>query len=295
MVELLIFSLEKSVYRPGETIRGKLIIKTNSIVKVTSISIHFDGSSSVSWAIVDGQYSKSYKNYVKHVEQSLLFSNNNEEFILNGEFSCPFEIQIPFDIPSSLNHYTTYYIHACIDIPWRFNKKIKRAVKILKPIDLNMYPHLKESVTIEDTKMIFSILDKPFPVTIRLSIAKSGFIAGENILFDAFIDNPSSKKFKVYFKLISITELFSSDGLTKENSINIAKTYFPLEIMKQSSEKWTNGALAIPMGTPSSNTTCEVVKLFYFVVLGIKQKEMFAPTFFDVRIPITIGTTSFSD
>ena len=137
--------------------------------------------------------------------------------------------------------------------------------------------------------MISSFTGKSLPITIRLSIAKSGFVTGEIILFDAFIDNQSSKKFKLYVKIISITKLFASDGSTKFFSLNIAKTNFPNKIMEQSSENWTNGALTIPTGTPSSNTTSDVVKLFYFVVLRIKNKLKL----FDVRIPITIGTITF--
>ena len=292
---MLKFSLEKLVYKPGETIKGKLILKTSSIIKATSISINFHGSSSVSWTMDGGQCAKTFENYANHVEMSLLFTNNNEGFIFNGEFSLSFEIQLPSNIPSSLDGYITYYLRACIHIPCILNKMIKHAVEIFKPIDLNMYPHLKQPVTPEDTQMVSSFRCKSFPVTIRLSLTKSGFDAGENILFDAFIDNQSSKRFKLYVKIISITKLLSSDGFSKFNSIKIAKTYFPLEIMELSSQNWTNGTVTIPTGTPSSNTASDVVKLSYFVVLGIKKNEMFSSTLFDVRIPITIGTTSFSN
>ena len=290
--EIFEFSLEKSYYKPGEIIKGSLNLKTNSGIHATKISILFHGCARVYWTTnSNGLFPDNipHGNHVVYVQKSLVFSNNNEGYDLNGEYSYPFEIQLPSDMPSSLNGYINYYLRACIHIPWKFKKKIKHPIRVINPVNFNLNSHLKQSVTLEDTQMISSFRCKSLPVTIRLSIAKSGFVVGENIMFDAFIDNQSSRKFKVYFKIISITKLFASDGSTISSSANIARTYFPRNIMEKSRESWTNGALTIPMGIHPSNTTSNVVKLFYFAVLRILGKEMFTRASFDVRMPITIG------
>ena len=152
---MLKFSLEKSFYKPGEIIKGNLNLKTNLKITATSISIHFHGSSRVYWkkgvrSRYTPQYLIAHQKQVTLIEKDFLFSNNNEGFYLNGEFSLSFEIQLPSNIPSSLDGYITYYLRACIHIPWILNK-IKHAVEIVKPIDFNMYPHLKQPVTREDT------------------------------------------------------------------------------------------------------------------------------------------------
>ena len=293
MVEMFEFEIEKSVYMPGETIKGKLKLKVKHGIKVTSISIRFHGCAEVFWT-TGSKFDTIHENKVEYIDKSFIFAHNNEKFCIIGEFSFPFEIQLPSDIPSSLNGYINYYLRACINIPWRLNKKIKRAVEIVKPIYLNRYPHLKQSVTREYTKMISSFLGKSLPVTIRLSIAKSGFVAGENIMFDAFIDNQSSRKFEACFKIMSITTMFASDKTSTTFRSNIAKTDFPFnKILKHSQVNWNCGTLTIPEETPLSNTTSDIVKLNYFVVLRIKDE--FSLKLFHASIPITIGTTSFSN
>ena len=63
-----------------------------------------------------------------------------------GTHEYPFAVTLPLVLPSSFEGelgYIRYTAKGVIDRPWRFDHEVKSAFTVIKPLDLNVNPHLK--------------------------------------------------------------------------------------------------------------------------------------------------------
>ena len=123
---------------------------------------------------------------------------------------------------------------------------------------------------------------------------KAGFVPGETIIFNASIDNRSSKTIKsISAVLVQTTTLIYNRSRKHKSSRNIVTLrYDGTKIGPQMKENWAVG-FKIPALCPSLLDTCRIIKLDYTLSLIVKFNGLTIGKMLD--IPIIVGTVPLYD
>lgn len=106
-----------------------------------------------------------------------------------------FQFQLPASLPASFKASKgeiKYIFKACLDMPWRLNKKLMLQFTIKRNDDLNEFPDLKLPYHLEETKKLCSLFCNSNPLLIRVSIPFVGFICGQKIPFKVKFESNSN-------------------------------------------------------------------------------------------------------
>lgn len=121
-------------------------------------------------------------------------------YIDNEEYIFPFKFQLRGStLPTSYElyysddykFYIRYWVKVTLDVPWWFNKHVIKCFTVINPLDLNLLPGLRQPYGVSDTKIICCGPCQSDPITIELNTNKTGYVAGETIIFNCSIDNRS--------------------------------------------------------------------------------------------------------
>ena len=228
---------------------------------------------------------------------------NNEGYIDNEEYIFPFKFQLPgYTLPTSYEFnygeyifYIAYWVKVTLDVPWRFNKHLFKCFTVINPLDLNLLHGIRQPCGVSDTKIICCGPCKSDPITIELNTNKTGYVAGETIIFNSSIDNRSSET------IISLSAALEQHIFTKNNSYVELK--YAIVTLEYPGEKigpyklvnWSDVKLKIPTVCPSILETPQIMKIEYKLTIVIvfigftKEKKK------RVELPITIGTVPLND
>jgi len=117
-------------YFSGETLSGRLIIRCRERLKINNIHVDIVGVAKVFWK--DRSFNRGtrhYKNNETYINFSVVFlakQYDNDLYLECGDYSYPFQIQLPPNLPPSFQHKIgkiRYYAKGTIEIPWLTLKK----------------------------------------------------------------------------------------------------------------------------------------------------------------------------
>ena len=114
--------------------------------------------------------------------------------LTSGTYSFNFECQLPETLPASLEAprgYIRYHIAACLDTPWRSEKRFRLEFKVVRNDDLNQFPELKLPCTRKKTKKLRNIWMKPEQISMTAALTFGGYTSGQNIHVITHFDNMS--------------------------------------------------------------------------------------------------------
>lgn len=114
--------------------------------------------------------------------------------VKSGAHRFDFECQLPDSLPASLeasHGYIRYHIAACLDIPWRSEKRHRLEFKVVRTDDLNDFPELKLPSTSKRTKKFRNFCCKTKQLTLTAAIPFGGYVSGQNIHVVTHFDNQS--------------------------------------------------------------------------------------------------------
>lgn len=112
----------------------------------------------------------------------------------SGTYTFGFECQLPETLPASLeasHGYIRYHIAACLDTPWRSEKRSRLEFKVVRNDDLNEFPELKLPCTRKEIKKIRNFCFKTEKLCITSALPFGGFTSGQNIHVITHFDNQS--------------------------------------------------------------------------------------------------------
>lgn len=124
----------------------------------------------------------------------------------SGTYRYNFECQLPHSIPASFEGsygHIRYYIEACLDIPWRFDKEYRIQFTVVRNDDLNERPELKIPCRQEEFAKFCCLFCQSAPMIMTATIPCSGFTPGQMIPVTVNFDNKSTVKVdrtKINFK-----------------------------------------------------------------------------------------------
>jgi hypothetical protein len=115
--------------------------------------------------------------------------------LASGTYSFGFECQLPASLPASLeasHGYIRYHIAACLDTPWRSEKRFRLEFKVTRNDDLNDFPELKLPCTKKRDKKFRNFWLKSEKISMTSAIPFGGYTAGQNIHVITHFDNQSN-------------------------------------------------------------------------------------------------------
>ena len=132
------FADPKKFFYPGETIIGNIVIKLDSAINCKKISLKFKGKSHVRWTTGSGDDKKTHWNTEEYFKNSVTLvaalPPDSEITLCPGEFSYPFQFQLPSNLPPSVEAPIVtgnirYYMKIKIDVDsWRLKSDIEEKI-----------------------------------------------------------------------------------------------------------------------------------------------------------------------
>lgn len=263
-------------------------------------------------------YDRSYVNYE---EEEIFFNqtniliggpSKNHTLIPTGLQKFDFEFKLPLEIPGTASGSFAsikYEIEARLDVPWKFDLGVKKAIVVIRIEDLNLYPELKQSQEKEITRNVGYLCCVSGPLIFRASIRKSGFAIGENLVISIEYSNSSNRKVSgTLIKLFKCEKytcihkpsekrgLFSFSQGHNPGDVKFVSIHFlqsRAEGCIENSENSFRHSIKIPSNIPIIN---EKYSRLFQVYYELKVSPEFA-YFGDksLTFPITIGNVAIRD
>ena len=287
-------------YFPGELIKGHLLVNVSERLNINSLSVLLKGSGRVWWETSSGDASTTYSEEEEYLNCNLVLltkqQNETECDLEAGEKAYPFQIQLPQNLPSSSKDAhagVIYSLKGIIELPLGLKKIVNLLLDIIEQVDLNNYPSLRQPATGLKTKIICCCCCKSDPIIAKVSILKCGYVPGEELVFNASIDNKSN----YVMKSISLKIIQNVLWITRRGSRIIrrqsAEIVWPKKIDKKKYDEWNNTSVTIPSTCSSSIGNSKIFKIFYCAVLHVNPAGPYCS--FEASIPIVIGTVPLTN
>ncbi|CAF1101165.1 unnamed protein product [Adineta steineri] len=190
------FDRAKPLFAAGEIISGtvQLNVKDDSL-KVNEIDLQLIGATGYSTRSTDGnQHSRTNYHYVRFFATQYVFAlpNGGERELTysNGQYSWPFQIQLPDQIPPTMN-LPRLYPHVRYYLQLAINKGGQKR-KIGEEKYITVFPRVSLSQQVPNymTATMFGNHNRK-DITVKGTLNKTGFVPGEMIQGTLEIENPN--------------------------------------------------------------------------------------------------------
>lgn len=183
-IDYFTIALQKpnAIYFSGEQLIGTVNIRVSERLKINSVKMQINGSARVHWSESHGsgknRTTRHYSAHEHYLSFNVIFlakQPNSDLYLESGDYSYPFNIVLPPNLPTSFEHQfgrVRYSIYGTIDIPWAFDKHTTRSFSIVSPLDLNLNPNLRQPYTTTASKVLCCGPCKSDPITANFSVLK---------------------------------------------------------------------------------------------------------------------------
>lgn len=134
--------LERTVYFPGETIRGALVFNVGPPLKIRGVRVKFEGATKTHWTEHHGTGNQRravhYHSHIVYFNPvATLYGNprgvRGDMIIASGGYYWPFEFVLPSNLAPSYQHSfgsNGYFAKGYVDIPMGFDKTVTEPLKM---------------------------------------------------------------------------------------------------------------------------------------------------------------------
>jgi len=290
-------------YTAGNLLNGSVDFFLNERVKINAIKVRLIGEGKVNWTEKKGNGRleanvtfSGNENYIDLTVHVLSKRSSEDLHLEKGKYSFPFEIRLPINLPTSIEHTygrIRYTLCAIVDIPWSLNKTYKLPITIISLLDLNQNIQLSLSQSIKNSKTICCFCFAQRPINVKFNLQKIGFVSGEGIVFNCCINNQSSRKIIIVtLKLVQILK-FNTQSKSKTVTRDVTHIVYSKEILPSEKVDWDNSILTIPSLCPSSQNTSSLIEVSYTLVLCVEPSWPSNPLV--IKTPIIIGSIPFRE
>ena len=207
-----------SVYFPGSSVEGNVLLELPQAKKVQGISIVLTGKAYVYWKVRrseqhtsgSGDKRETYReSYTVHYSDTQDIFNDmfiqlwgdgrNSNQIAAGKYQFPFKFQLPSDLvlPTSFEGqqygYIRYSLTSRMQRPWKFDHVATKAITINELIDINT-PRLTAPLSSSNEKTLCCLCCTSGPISLDVSIDRAGYCPGESVAISTAAENHSNRR-----------------------------------------------------------------------------------------------------
>ncbi|XP_056146635.1 LOW QUALITY PROTEIN: arrestin domain-containing protein 1b [Lampris incognitus] len=274
----VIFTNNKVVYSPGESISGVVKIRTGNPLQYKAIKVNCQGSCGVSnkmnetsW-ILEEQYFNS------------TLSVADKGILAAGEHSFAFQFLIPASTPTSFEGpygKIVYRVRAVIDTP-RFSKdyKVQRPFYLLNVLNLNDVPDIERPNYAVTTKKFSYLLVKTGTLMLKAHSDLRGYTPGQVIKLSTEIHNKSGRD--TGFVLASLIQRVTYKTKRPVYDLRTVAEVEGAGVKAGKHAEWRE-QIIVPALPQSALAGCSLIETEYFIQVSLKSPEAV------VTLPIYIG------
>jgi hypothetical protein len=314
------------VYRPGDAIRGNVILTLSNPIKADSLSINFLGECVLSIRAYNkfGQHDETERETYLHKSLSLwqkskqadqsedsaalLVSGSTDDVALTpGTHTFPFDFALPDGAPQSMCNlcpsekcYAVYRLKAKLVSGKSLAKRkvvTHKGIWVEKPFNIAANPDDLVPVVVEET-IDTGLLFKSAKINIKCTVPRKAFVKGEAIPLKLEIDNQSTLKIDKVVAFLHLTGHFKLDSAARKDIDVRGKKTTCLDVAPgqmttldlQLPWKFAAGSLDVNLLPTGCLDGWKRVSLQYNITVKAKRNGMHRNLL--LNIPLTIGNIS---
>jgi hypothetical protein len=289
------FEQNRSVYYPGDTLGGCVMIESRGEISINSLKVYIRGIAKVHWTETKtggyrlGNYTEHYRSEVEYLCLKQTLVGSGKETICDGIKRFPFNFILPRQglVTSFEGKHgnVRYYLKAELDKRWTMNFKVKKLFTIITPIDINQEEYLRP-VENDASKTICCWVFSSGPVRFNAKTDRRGYCPGEAILLTILFENLGNRNVIPQASLHQI-QSYNANG-KKVVSTSKFNTIYGSQIHSNSIDHWYSKWLRIPVIPPTIQSS--LVKVEYYVKISLLIPGSYT---LSAILPIVIGTVPF--
>ncbi|XP_055296146.1 arrestin domain-containing protein 3-like [Sitodiplosis mosellana] len=293
----------RKVVYAGQLLKGTVRLHLTKAKRVRSLYIRIHGRAYVHW--VDGT-SDNRKVRVFTGNEDYFSERTNfvggytgEVRLSPGTYSYTFQCLLPPNLPTSLETeygYIRYTARVVLDVPTWSDKSFAVPFTVIKMVDLNNFPRLRQPVEVEknDTFFICCILcccsSRPMQIVARVPVG--GYTPGQFINLEINVNNHSGQSISGFnIHLIKRIKFFIHADSVRQKHLTyvLAKQY----VDYSNEEVTTRVDIRLPSVPPTDLSASNIIKFGY----SIRITACVSCCYNDpvLEVPITIGTYPLQD
>uniref|UniRef100_A0A914V716 Arrestin C-terminal-like domain-containing protein n=1 Tax=Plectus sambesii TaxID=2011161 RepID=A0A914V716_9BILA len=212
------FDHDDAVYRPGDTVKGHVIVKLGHSTAVQHLTAMLLGRGQTS---TPGKQGEAIKEEVIYAKTEWACIEKPGKAIVEGTHTFAFTQRLPDSLPGSIEGQfgqIRYMIKAALSFVQGGSSittlSARRAFTVLETNDLNTVPQsLREPVVRSSVKKFGRFSCTGGQVKFTASVGRQAFVAGENVPINGRLENRSNNRVdKASAVLVMITTYLSSSG-----------------------------------------------------------------------------------
>ncbi|XP_075239427.1 uncharacterized protein LOC142334975 isoform X2 [Convolutriloba macropyga] len=287
---------QNAVYRPGDEIRGRVILRLAKSIRIRGLRLNIVGESFSRWefgkkSTTNTSSSYIYKSYEKYIDykQTLLGKEEHDSKAKNvglqkGDHVFEFSYRLPVsedggvDLPTSIEGaygYVRYCIRVVVDRPMKRNQWTLKPITVLKTMDLNQEPTAQETPKVCNTSKVRSksCVCRTGAHNLSLDLERTGFCPGESIVVNAKCENGTSRK--ILRTSVDLLQVINYLGNKKPLIGSVqSKTRRTMKVVQSvrgegcgghSIVHWNNVPLIVPPVPPSRLDGCNIIDVQYLI------------------------------
>jgi len=303
----IVFNSDNGVLYSGTEARGYVHLTFLEPIQITELTIKLKGEKTSSWTENSGDDRRSYsgkESYFRVINNLLAAStvhNVATEFPVGGHqfyFSVviPPEAATSFEGPhGKVSHTATVTLKSPGSF---FDQTYKETLKVLQTCDLNLYPHLKDPLEVQQSKDFYTFFVNVGKMHVRAHVLQTGFVPGQIVSLkckihnESSVSNPKTKFFlkqQVIYKTTSVLDGKYRQFPDKTESTKIFSEMIAAGISKGVEQDYSV-EIIIPHDLPPSSDPLvpTVLSIQYYAV--VKVCVTGGHIDLQVPVPIQIGT-----
>ncbi|CAG5121475.1 unnamed protein product [Candidula unifasciata] len=281
------FDPSQPVFIAGSVVRGTVKLELKDTLKMRGVRITCFGRAHVHWSEVENVGHRGGRQRVETVdhtaeeeyfqfrtqlwpdEQSSEDANNS---LGAGQYTFPFEFQLPSDLPPSFEGafgYIRYWIKATIDEPWKFDHHTKRAFSVIPCMDINQYPGIGMPIEYRGELRTGCCCVPSGRYKGSLSTTRKGFVPGSEIGFNSEIENLTGSTCWAEITLkMHIT--YQAEGKFKQEK-KVISSLCKEQIPRGKNYVWKD-RIQVPPLPPSHLKGCKLIDCKYILQIDFEDE-----------------------
>ncbi|XP_055295696.1 arrestin domain-containing protein 1-like [Sitodiplosis mosellana] len=295
----------RKIIYAGQLLRGTVRLNLTENFNVRSVYVRIRGKAFASWNSVETKVEVNED----YLDKKMYFVGSRESTskinLEAGVHNYTFEFMLPSNVPSSIEGkygQIKYTVGVVLDVPLWTNKVFKEPFTLMKALNLNDYPSLREPLIGEKIKGVYPFCFGffcPKTITITARAPVGGFLPRQTVNLEIHVQNQSSVdvyKFTVeLIRLISYSREYKYCGCKSNYGKKEEKCLFSKTIdgCSGKEEKMFHLDVDIPATPPTEIAWSKGITVTYLIRI-----TAFMPGLYKNRslyLPITIGSYPFQD
>ncbi|CAH2087687.1 unnamed protein product [Euphydryas editha] len=288
-------------YYTGQTVRGNLIFDQNKVKTFRGIYVKFVGFCNVHWTTTetrrvgdkDETYTVVHSSYEEYcnVKKYLVGDEDGDNHLQPGHYDYSFSFKIPDNGPSSFEGeygHVRYEIKVVVDKAFKFDQKKKVWLRVIAPLDLNMYPYCKEPLEMEFNDTYSCCCFSSGSTDTVVNAPLSGYCPGQKISMEITSANKGNVEIEHIKLRIKQTIVFEAiiepdTRVTKDVVAEIKKGPIP----SNTTRNWTV-EMEVPDLDGYNLSACSYISVYYKLQVVVSPEACHSDS--HQSRPIIIGT-----